>query len=154
MTLKEVPVTLTRPENKGVSDRAAGNLKPWELDPELAQLKIAELMIGKMGTPSILEKPFAVRYAIFNALNHDIENPTGYDTSLRLAVYRQYASQSINQDGIYFKNFWAYMMRPKYVIQGGNMIGQPAEEKQSIIGRAIGWFTGKGKTEQQPNHGG
>ncbi len=140
MTKPETP-ELSRPENKGITDHASGNVKPWELDAELAQSKMAELMINRLGTPSILDKNFAVRYGIFTALNHSISNLTGYDSSLRIAVYREYAAQSVNEDGYYFRSFWAYMMKPKYVINGNMQPGQE-EQKESLIGRMVGWFRG------------
>jgi hypothetical protein len=157
---------LARPENKGVVDRKGGPVEPWQLDPELAQLKLAELMIEKLGTPSIINKKFIVRYGIWTALNHrdpvydnntgillDPGNPTGIDCTLRLKVYEKVAAQSINENGEYFRSYWAFMMKPKYIIQGN--VGQPIEqeEKQSLIGRAIGWFTGGNKKNAQQQQG-
>jgi len=148
MSKEQLPA-LTRPENKGVVDRNNSSVKPYELDPELMQLRIASLMIEKMGTPSVLEKQFAVRYGIFTALNNSYMNKTGYDSSLRLAVYQKYAENSINENGLYFHNFWAWLNKPKYIIQGNAAtMGMPQEEeKQSVIGRVIGWFRGGKKND-------
>jgi hypothetical protein len=144
---KEISVQLQRPENKGAVENKAA-VKPYELDAELAQLKMAEMMIHQLPRPSKVSKAFIVRKGIFESINHTEQNQTGYDCSLRLALYEQFALQSINEDGIYFERFWAFMMKPKYIINGMQM-GQPEEEKQSIIGRAIGWFRGKPKEPQQ-----
>ena len=151
MTREQMPA-LARPENRDLSDKKSGS-EPWQVNPELMQLRIADLMIQKMGTPSIQEKEFGVRYGIFKALNHhDDLNPTGYDSSLRCTIYREYAAQSINKDGIYFHNFWAWLNKPKFVIQGGNGIFGPQQEeqKESLIGRGLNWLRGRSKNEQ-PN---
>jgi hypothetical protein len=142
---KEVMV-LTRPENKGAVENK-GIVKPYELDAELAQLKLAELMIGRLPVPSKVNKAFIARKAIWEALNDTRENGTGYDCSIRIRLYDQFALQSVNEDGMYFERFWAFMMKPKYIING--MAQQQPEEKQSIIGRAVGWLRGKPKEPQQ-----
>lgn len=148
--MKEPAQTLARPENKGVIDHTSGSVKPWELDAELMQLKMAEMMVSRLGTPSVINKKFIVRYGIFTALNHTPTNPTGLDCSLRIKVYEKVAAQSINEDGKYFERYWAYMMKPKYIINAGApMQGQPQEEKQSIAGRIWGFMTGRKKNEQQ-----
>lgn len=138
---KEIAVQLQRPENKGATENK-GVVKPYELDAELAQLKMAELMIQQLPRPSKVSKAFIVRKSIFESLNHTEKNHTGYDCSLRLNLYDQVSLESINEEGIYFERFWAFMMKPKYIINGMQM-GQPEEEKQSIISRAIGWLRGK-----------
>jgi hypothetical protein len=126
-------------------------------------------MIGKLGTPSDISAPFVVRHAIFKSLNHrpplyrlvdgrevmvDLGNNTGYDCSLRLEVYNHAEQGSINKDGHYFNNFWAYLMKPKYIING--MSGQQnpweKEEGQSIVGRVVGWFRGGKKDANNGNN--
>jgi hypothetical protein len=159
---KEQPAILARPENRG-SVQSNKMPEPWQMDPELAQHKMAELMVNKLGTPSVVTKEFVVRYGMFKAINHAdpiIEfsddhktiisvtgNPTGYDCSLRLKLYRNVANESVNVDGVYFHNFWAYMMKPKYVING-MQLGQQEEQKESIIGRVMKWFSGGKKNDQ------
>lgn len=127
--------------------------RPDQVDPELANLAMAKLLVEKMGTPSILNKNFVVRYGIFNAINHSPENPTGYDSSLRLAVYREVSSQSVNIDGVYFEKVWAFLMKPKYIINGMNgMPNQFDQEKgESIVGRFVNWIRGGKKNEQSAN---
>lgn len=167
MTEKDNNKIATRPASPSTTERAGSGLRPYELDPELAQIRLAEIMIGKLGTPAVVSKPFVVRYGIFHALNHtlplfrDIDgqlkmvdpgNETGYDCSLRLHVYRQVAAQSVNVDGAYFNDFWAYLMKPKYIINGMN--GQPNQfddEKESIAGRIMGFFRG-GKKNDNGQH--
>jgi hypothetical protein len=155
MTDKEKETRIAvRPSSPTTGDRGYPKILPYELDPELAQIKLAELMIHKLGTPSIVSKPFVVRYGIFHALNHTDTNPTGYDCSGRLHVYQQVAAQSVNIDGKYFTDFWAYLMKPKYIING--MAGLPSQfnqEQGGAISRFIGWIRGK-KPEQQQQQGG
>jgi hypothetical protein len=144
--IKETAVQLQRPENRGAVENK-GVVKPYELDAELAQLKLAELMIGRLPCPSKVNKAFIARKAIWEALNDTQENQTGYDCSIRIRLYDQFALQSVNEEGMYFERFWAFMMKPKYIINGMQQ-GQ-IEEKESIIGRAIGWFRGKPKEQTQ-----
>lgn len=158
---KEIVPQLQRPENRGITERSGGAVQPWQLDPELAQIEIARIMIQKLGRPSRINKEFIARKALFKAINHrdpiiedgkvvDWGNPTGLDFSMWIDFYEKYEQGSVNEDGVYFNNFWAYMMKPKYIIQGGG-IGQmmPEEQKESIIGRIANWFRG-GKKNDQP----
>jgi hypothetical protein len=169
----------TRPPPPGTTQLNGGQYKPEQLDPELANLAMARMLVEKSGTPSILTKKQIVRYGIFNALNHvppkyrqisdeykDAEgihpaeyeviskgNPTGYDSSLRLSVYREVAAQSINEGGKYFEKAWAFLMKPKYVINGMTMGPgmQDEEKKESLAGRFMNWWRGGGKNEQSTN---
>jgi len=145
--IKEPPRALTRPENRGAVENKS-SVKPYELDAELAQLKMADLMIQRLPTPSKVNKAFIARMAIWQALNNTEDNPTGYDCSMRIKLYEKYALQTVNEDGMYFERFWAFMMKPKYIINGMQQ-GQP-EEKESLIGRAVGWLRGKPKEPAQP----
>lgn len=177
MTDKEVSNKIAaRPETPKPGERTGSNFRPYELDPELAQTHLAELMIKQMGTPSDVSAPFIVRHAIFKTLNHippkyrmaspggldekgvyhnptyeviERGNITGLDCSLRLGIYHHAEAGSINKDGHYFNNFWAYLMKPKYIING--MSGQQnpweKEEGESIVGRVVNWFRGKPKEQ-------
>lgn len=166
----------TRPSSPGITSKTLEQWKPAELDPELANLAMAKLLVEKLGTPSRIKKEFIVRKAIFTALNHipstyqeispaceneegmkgpaiwnevNKGNPTGYDSSLRLEVYRNAELGSVNEDGIYFDRVWAFLMKPKYVITGMAGMGglQDEEQKESIFGRVVNWFRGGKKNE-------
>jgi hypothetical protein len=168
-----------RPVSPGITTKTLEQWKPAELDPELANLAMAKLLVEKLGTPSRIKKEFIVRKAIFTALNHipatyqeiapacenedgfkgpaiwnEIEkgNPTGYDSSLRLEVYRHAELGSVNEDGIYFDRVWAFLMKPKYIINGmAGMGGLQEEEKgESLIGRAVNWFKGRKSNNERP----
>jgi hypothetical protein len=119
---------------------------PSDVNADLANIKMTEGLVGKLGTPSIVSKAFVIRYGIFAGLNHrdkvvddketviDPGNETGYDASMRLAVYEKVGRESVNINGLYFEKFWAYLMKPKYTIMGIPG-GQDAfnEEKTSIF---------------------
>ena len=156
----------TRPSSPGITTKTIEQWNPAELNPDLANLAMAKLLVERLGTPSRIKKEFIVRKAVFKALNHipetlqeiipatdtepsvlnviDRGNPTGYDSSLRLEVYRQAELGSVNEDGIYFDRVWAFLMKPRYIINGmAGMGGLQEEEKgESLIGRAINWFRG------------
>jgi hypothetical protein len=163
---KEIAI---RPPSPGATQTNGGQWRPEQLDPELANLAMAKLLVEKMGTPSIVNKQFIVRKAIFKALNHipkqyekidadtfiviDKGNPTGYDSSLRLAVYNEAERGSVNIDGQYFEKAWAFLMKPKYIINAAaGQPGQFEEEKgESIAGRIMNWFKGGKKDERNSN---
>lgn len=135
---------IPRPESPSAQYHNAGKYTPDQCDPDLASAKMAGELVAKLGTPSIISKKFAVRYGIFKSLNHTAENPTGYDSSLRLKLYEDIAAHSVNIDGRYFERVWAYLMKPKYVISGtpfGNNAFE--DEKKSGLSRLIGWIRGE-----------
>lgn len=135
------------PENRGI-----GSVRPFELDPELAQLKIVELMVNRLPLPTIVSKPYIVRLGIFSALNHTATNPTGYDCSTRLLVYEKVGAHSINIDGEYFRSFWSWANKPKFVLSGNvGMPGQFEEQREGILSRVVSWF--RGNKNQTANQG-
>lgn len=173
----------TRPSSPGITNKTIEQWKPEQLDPELANLAMAKLLVEKMGTPSRITPVFNVRKSLFMALNHvpaqyqeiavpksDLDEtfkdrkpvilkcinpgkPTGYDASLRIALYENWERGSVNEGGIYFDRVWAFLMKPKYILSG--MAGMPMQEEEkgeSIIGRAINWFRGGKKNDtNNPN---
>lgn len=164
-----------RPAPPGITNKTIERWNPADLNPELANLAMAKLLVEKMGTPSRISPAFNVRKSMFKALNHipgeyrEISpacqnengmwgpaileeickgNPTGYDSSLRLAVYENWERGSVNEAGIYFDRVWAFLMKPKYILSG--MAGMPMQEEEqgeSLIGRAVNWFRGGKKNE-------
>ena len=188
-----------------------GQWSPEQLNPELANIAMARLLVEKMGTPSRVNQVFNARKAMLMALNHrepvyderelqrvnevienrivefrktqacifseipardlwiqthraeydylmnlpiiDPGNPTGYDCSMRLAAYQMWEKGSINVDGWYGEKVWAFLMKPKMIIQGfsgqGNM--EEEEPKESIIGNLWKRVTGGGKSTNDIN---
>ena len=128
---------------------------PDELNPDLASSKMARDLVNMMGSPSIISTPFVVRFGIFSGINHSPTNPTGYDCSMRLAVYKMVARESVNVNGAYFEKVWQYLMKPKMIIQG--MPSQQAfqeEEKTSLWDRTIGRLLGGKKNDTNNDNSG
>ena len=137
-----------RPASPSSSQQDKPGYTPDQLNPDLAAAKMADEIVKRLGSPSIISKKFAVCHGLLKSMNNTPGNPTGYDCSLRLAVYERVAANSVNIDGKYFERLWAYLMKPKYIIQGTPM-GQSSfeEQKESIIGRVVNWFRGTPKQE-------
>jgi hypothetical protein len=120
-------------------------LRPEDYNSDLATAKMAEKLVSVMGFPAIYSKEFAVRQGIFEALNHAEINPTGYDCSLRVAIYRNVERKSVNIDGKYFNSLWAYLNKPKYIINQNAPPQDNAFNKEpGFIQRAVNRLTGKG----------
>jgi hypothetical protein len=137
-----MPPEISRPAAAGGSLNGGKNLSPSDVNADLKNLEMTEGLTKALGIPSVVSKPFVVRYGIFSGLNHTPTNKTGYDCSMRLAVYENVGRNSVNINGAYFEKFWAYLMKPKYVIQG--MPGQTGfeDEKESWLDKIRGWVQG------------
>lgn len=117
-------------------------------DPDLEALSMVRDMLKVIDTPSDITKPFAVRKAIYTALNHnEKDNPTGYDASLRIKIYSSYEKSSLNISAKLFHSFMAFLMKPKMVIQGLPQ-GQPANNEPGFFGRIFNRITGKSEPAQ------
>jgi len=113
--------------------------RPDQVDPELANLAMAKLLMDQMGVPSKISPVFNVRRALLEAINHSATNRTGINCSIRLMLYRAYELGTVNENGVYFDRIWAYLMKPKYILSG--YAGMPEEKEESdpwymrILGR-------------------
>jgi len=147
------PATVKLPSSPTAKGNTVSQYQPYELNPELASAKMANDLVNRMGSPSVLTTPFVVRYGIFSGLNHSTTlNPTGYDCSMRLAIYRMVAKESVNVNGMYFEKVWQYLMKPKVIVQAAQTQQAFAEEeKTSLFERMTGWITGGGK-KNDPNN--
>lgn len=140
-----------RPASPGIDQTQSLIYRPDELNPDLANASMARVLITQLGKPSILNKPFIVRYGIFSALNHSPDNPTGYNCTIRLNVYHSVMGNSINLFGEYFEKIWAYLMKPKWIIQGLNQHSFNEEEKGETITEKVGRWLGRGKNNNADN---
>jgi hypothetical protein len=138
-----------RPVNKPAKDIGGpSGYRPDQLDADLASAAMATEMVKRLGTPAIISKKFIVYSGIWQGLNNSPTNKTGYDTTLRMAIYDKVAALSVNVDGKYFDSFWQFMMKPKYILTGTPMQGQFEEQKPSIFERVANWIRGtKGSNE-------
>lgn len=100
----------------------------------------------------MMEHPLEYKQMIKPAMT-DPGNPTGYNCSLRLAVYRNVEKNSVNIDGKYFTSIWQYLMKPKYtIIQPGQQPANSFEEQPPLWRRIVNKFTGGGNNNGQPNN--
>jgi len=130
------------PKSPSAADTTTHTFRPEETNPELQAGALAKEMLAKFPTPAIISKKFGVYQGILKAINHSSQNPTGFDCSVLISVFNETAATSVNVDGALFKNFWAYMMHPNYIIQGMPMQGAQAEEP-GFISRVMSRLTGK-----------
>ena len=131
-----------RPPSPGSSTIKQLDFKPSDLDPELQTLAMVDNMRKDLDPPSEIGKPFAVRKAIYASINHTEANPTGYDASLRLAVYSSYERSSLNIDAKFFNSLMAFLMKPKMIIQGMPQ-GQPTDQEPGFLSRMISRLRGQ-----------
>lgn len=137
------------PSPSGITGQT-GTINPAEYNPDLAAAAMAKDLVAKLPVPSVISKKFAVYQGIWAAINHTKDNPTGFDASMRLAVYNAVAEKSVNIDGKYFDAIFAYLMKPKYIIQGMPTGGTTFEEdKPGILSRLWSGLTGKNKEESK-----
>lgn len=136
------------PASPSAANRQGGQYQPYELNPDLARTKMAEDLIKQLGTPTIISKKFSV----WAGINKSLLAAEIYDTGLRDTLYDHVAANSVNIDGKYFANLFAWLMTPKYVIQGMPMMtGTMEEEKESLLGRAVNWLRGGSKDDGTTN---
>ena len=146
--------SIPRSEPPRSSPEGAKDIKPSDYMADMAQAKMAEMLIAKMGTPSIVSKPFVVWSGIWDALNDSPDNRTYLDTSLHCAIYRNVAKNSVNVDGRYFDRAWAYLCTPTYVITQNT--GVPANSFDQNQGGLINWIKSKlggGNKQEAPRNG-
>ena len=72
---------------------------------------------------------------------------TYLDTSLLIELMDRVSEKSVNVEGKLFQNIFAYLMHPKYIIQGMPQAMTPEEEKPGVLSRLWGGITGRNKQE-------
>jgi hypothetical protein len=144
----------TMPPSPTAEHRTSSAFQPHELNPELAAAKLAEKLVDRMGDPTVVSKRFVVWQGIWEGLNHTKENPTGYDCSMRVALYRHIAKNSVNIDGKYFDRLFAYLMKPKYtIVQNTGQPGNAFQEDEPGFFRGLfNRLTGQGKKQEEPQN--
>ena len=142
------------PPSPGSGQAKENNSRPEDLNADLKTMAMAGALMEKLGTPSDVTKVLVVRKAIFASLNHTPENRTGYDSSLRVALYDQVEKGSVNVNGKYFNAIMAFLMKPKYIIQGMPQQQSNFEDDQpGFISRAWSRLTGKDPKPASNNNG-
>lgn len=137
---------IVRPKPPSASDRLPTTFRPDELNADLAAATLAKDLMNKLPTPSIDTRKFTIIHGLMKSLNHiDGKNPTYIDTSLLVSLMDRVSEASVNVDGTLLNSIFAYLMKPKYIIQGMPSAPNAAEEKPGILQRLFGW----GKSTQQ-----
>lgn len=132
------------PSSTDNNDSSSG-WKPYEVDPDLANIKMAGDMMAKMGDPGIVSKLFVVWQGLYDGVNNSATNKTYYDASMRASVYKSVFKNSVNVEGALFHAFWTYMNKPKMIVQG--IPGQQTfeeEKKESLIDKGMRLFGFRG----------
>jgi hypothetical protein len=146
----DAEMTAPRPESPGSKNIQSRTDNPADFDAELASLAMMKDLLKGTDAPSDITRTFAARKALFTALNHTEDNPTGYDASLRLLCYSSFEKSSLNITAKLFNALVAFLMKPKMIIQG--MPNSPAQDNEpNIVQRIVGRLTGRGQptTPQQ-----
>jgi hypothetical protein len=139
---------IVRRRSPDVSTGQGNVFRPDELNADLAAASLARDLVAKLPTPAIDTRKFTIIHGLMKSLNHvEGKNNTYIDTSLLVELMDRVSEKSVNVDGMYFQNLLAYLMKPKYIIQGmPQTVGE--EKKPGWIARAVGWVTGKGSSEE------
>ena len=141
---------IVRRSSSDVSTGQGLPYRPDELNADLAAASLARDLIAKLPTPAIDTRKFTIIHGLMKSMNHTETNKTYIDTSLLIELMDRVSEKSVNVDGRYFQNLFAYLMKPKYIIQG--MPQTTTEEKKpGLISRMIGMVTGKGASQEQSN---
>jgi hypothetical protein len=142
---------IVRRRSPDVTDGQHNAFRPDELNADLAAASLARDLIAKLPTPAIDTRKFTIIHGLMKSLNHvEGKNNTYIDTSLLVELMDRVSEKSVNVDGRYFQNLFAYLMKPKYIIQG--MPQTTIEEKKpGLVSRMMGYITGKGASQEQSN---
>lgn len=135
---------IIRPKIPSAADRQQTAYRPDELNAELAAATLAKDLIAKLPTPSIDTRKFTIIHGLMKSMNHvnpkgaDPGNLTYIDTTLFVNLMDRVSAASVNVDGTLLNSIFAYLMKPKYIIQG--MPSTPeVEEKPGLLSRLFGW---------------
>ena len=134
------------PASPSSSKTTESKWQPYEVDPEMANAKLANDLVTMCGRPGIVSKEFVIFHGILVGINHTDENKTYFDSSRIIAVFDGVFANTVNINGALFEKIWQYLMKPKMIIQGmpGQMSFQE-EQKESMLDKFKNFFMGGGK---------
>lgn len=98
--------------------------QPWEYDPELAKYNAIRDFIKKSGDLSDTTDTFKGYEAQWKSLN----KITGYDCSLRLAMYREFGRTSPDHLRMARNEIVRLLTQPKVVVHGSDLIRDDTQE--------------------------
>ena len=129
-------------------DESKGNeFRPDEQNADLAAAAIAKDLLAKLPTPAIDTRKFTIIHGLMKSMNHTDDNKTYMDTKLLTELMDRVSEKSVNVDGKYFQNLFAYLMKPKYIIQGMPQTTME-EQKPGLLSRLWSGITGRGQQQE------
>lgn len=138
------------PASPTITNSESTAFKPWEVNPDLAAAVMARDLVNKLPSPAILSKKFVIYHGLFKSINHTEENKTGFSCSPLLVAFEKISEGSVNIDGWYAEHIFAYLMKPKFVIQGmPNQANMFDKQEPGFIERIRNRITGKSDQNQQ-----
>jgi len=143
---------ITRPKSPSAADGTTGTINPADYNADLAAAALAKDLMAKLPTPAIDTRKFTIIHGLMKSMNHN-ENAAGQktyiDTSLLVDLMDRVSEKSVNVDGKLFNSVWAYLMHPKYIIQGMPNTPTTPEEKPGLLQRVFS--LGRSKPQEAPN---
>jgi len=127
--------------------------RPDELNADLAAASLARELVNKLPTPAIDTRKFTIIHGLMQSMNHSESNTTFIDTSLLIELMDRVSEKSVNVEGKYFQNLFAYLMKPKYIIQGMPQAGTTQDDKPGLLTRLWRGITGRGQTQEAQANG-
>lgn len=138
----EMSEEIVRRKSPDVGNNNDGGIKPEDYNPEMAAASLARDLVNKLPTPAIDTRKFTIIHGLMQSMDHTDTNKTYIDTKLIIELMDRVSEKSVNVDGKYFTSLFAYLMKPKYIIQG--MPTTPIEEqKPGLLSRLWAGIRGK-----------
>lgn len=146
---------IVRPQSPSAAQGIMNQYRPDELNADLAAATLVRELVAKLPIPAIDTRKFTIIHGLMEAMNHKeptdedpVGNLTYLDTTRIIKLMDRVSEKSVNSDGKYFNNIFAYLMKPKYIIQGMPQTGVQEEAKPGILQRVLGWGK-KGNGQQE-----
>ena len=145
---------IIRQQSPGPAAGIQNQYRPDELNAELAAAALARELVAKWPKPAIDSRKFTIIHGLMQSLNHrepkgdDPGNITYINSSSLVELMDRVSEKSVNVDGKLFQNIFAYLMHPKYIIQGMPQAMAPEEEKPGVFSRIWGGITGRNKSQE------
>lgn len=139
---------IIRQQSPSASEDKSKIYDPWETNADLASATLAKELIAKWPKPAIDTRKFTIIHGLLRSLNHSEENRTFLDIKPLIKLMDEVSEKSVNVDGFLIRNIFAYLMHPKYIIQGMPQATTPEEEKPSTLSRLWPGNWGKGKSQE------
>lgn len=146
MTEARAPPPITADKGK------AGSFQPYELNPELATSKLVADIVSQNGPMMNVTKSYVVWNGIWEGLCDTVGESTYYDCSSRCRIYRNVGIITPHINGGREQSFWQHANKANVIVQGiQGMNNFEPEERQSLLSRFFGKFTGGNNNDTNAN---